>query len=700
MSLLTQILPKKEPKEYFLTLGVEEYHVRAAACEVLADEITILGTGESDFGDDIDEIEAIDIAISTAEEKLPPDFLVEKTIFALPQIYLEGDNVKAEYLNRLKKIAKTLNLKPHGFIDYPSAISYYLEKEEGAPPTLLLVAVEKKHLTFSLIRVGNNQQYVTIPRTSAILDDFGKVLPEFKSDIFPSRILLFDGPEKLEEIREELLRFPWHKHASFLHMPKIEILPPLAIVTAMVQAAGTSFMKQIDFGKQEEVKAESGPAFGFVKDADIAERSFEEVANLTNPTEPVFIKEETLAQQESFISRFFSKIKLPSFSFSSSPLTSFLTNLVPLLVLGVIVIAAIFSLVWFYPKATLSVIVYPQVATQKIDVAFTTKSTEADPGKNMLAVKEINEEVTGSKTVPVSGKAKVGDRAKGEVTVYNKTLAAKTFPKDTVIKNGSLKFLFDEEIRIASASDTGEGISFGKGNVKISAEAIGPESNLTSGSLFTFADFPETSYMAKNSQNFSGGTSREVSAVSKEDQQKLENLLTEELTGKIRQQLTQKLAPGEIMLDASIEKKVKSKKFTPETGSETKDISLSLTLSLSAYSLAEENLLSLANNSLIQPPAGFSSDKSRTGIRIDEVKTDKKNNLTAKATLTAYFIPIMDTASLKDKLTGKNYRQIEDYLKTVDRVAGFRLTQEMSLPFLSKQTPLNYQNLTVNIVTR
>jgi len=154
------------------------------------------------------------------------------------------------------------------------------------------------------------------------------------------------------------------------------------------------------------------------------------------------------------------------------------------------------------------------------------------------------------------------------------------------------------------------------------------------------------------------------------------------------------------MLDASIEKKVKSKKFTPETGSETKDISLSLTLSLSAYSLAEENLLSLANNSLIQPPAGFSSDKSRTGIRIDEVKTDKKNNLTAKATLTAYFIPIMDTASLKDKLTGKNYRQIEDYLKTVDRVAGFRLTQEMSLPFLSKQTPLNYQNLTVNIVTR
>ena len=63
MSLLTQILPKKEPKEYFLTLGVEEYHVRAAACEVLGDEITILGTGESDFGDDIDEIEAIDIAI-------------------------------------------------------------------------------------------------------------------------------------------------------------------------------------------------------------------------------------------------------------------------------------------------------------------------------------------------------------------------------------------------------------------------------------------------------------------------------------------------------------------------------------------------------------------------------------------------------------------------------------------------------------
>src|SRR3989338_2098789 len=104
MSLLSQILPKKESKEYYLTLAVEEQHIRAAVVEVSNNQVMVLGMGVSDFAQGENETEASDIAISMAEKSLAQDFLINKVIFALPQAYLEGDDVIPEYLVKLKKI--------------------------------------------------------------------------------------------------------------------------------------------------------------------------------------------------------------------------------------------------------------------------------------------------------------------------------------------------------------------------------------------------------------------------------------------------------------------------------------------------------------------------------------------------------------------------------------------------------------------
>jgi len=295
----------------------------------------------------------------------------------------------------------------------------------------------------------------------------------------------------------------------------------------------------------------------------------------------------------------------------------------------------------------------------------------------------------------------VGEKAKGEVIVYNKTLNAKTFPKGTIIQNSGLQFAFENEITVASASETGEGLLFGKESVKVTATTIGPESNLPAGNIFTLKDFPQSFYVAKNQNAFSGGTSRQVPSVSKEDQIKLEEELTAELITKAKQALIKNLHEKEILLNSQLEKVVLAKKFSREVGAEAKELSLNLSLRVNAFSFRRDDLLNLSMKDLNLPPQGFSFNDSQTIIKIDDLKKEKNGDIKAKANITTFLTPQIDTLKekLKNALIGKTYEQIVSYLKTIENVAGVRVIKEKDLPFLKNKLPINRQNITLDILT-
>lgn len=731
MSILDKIIPKKETKEYFLTLGVEEHHIQAAIAKIFDDQVVIIGSGTSEFSAGENETEAADIAISTAEKNLPENILVEKVIFALPPNYIEKDKVKSEYLTRLKKITKELNLKPHGFVEYPAAISFYLEKFEGSPPTLLLLSVGKTHLSFFLIRVGKVHNTIVVKRTSTIASDFEQVLPEFKAELLPSRILLYDEGENMEETREELLRFPWHKHSTFLHTPKIEILGTLKVLTAIVEAGASSLLpsaqklREVNFEQETSPTKTTEPIIGVQLDEITSQEkaSVQKSAQIKHPKALKVEKDEKAVEFETANEETFGFVKgkdiremeapttpptksfsFPKFSFFKMPKFNFpfKSNATRIALIGAIVLLLVGAVFFYsvfknYSKATLSLIVYPVRSNAQVEVVFNTSGGTAE-NKNTVQAHSISEEISGSKTASTSGSAKVGEKAKGVVVVYNKTTSRKTFPKDTLLSNGDLKFTLDEEVSVASASDTGEGLSFGKTNVPVTAESLGPEGNLATGSIFVFKDFPESSYSGKNTAGFTGGTSRDVPSVSKQDQADLENGLTEELLASAKQQLSQKLTVGEKLLDGSIVQSEVTKKFSGNVGSEAKELTLNFTIKATALSFRETDLISLATN-LTSPPAGYSLDALKTGIKVNEASKDKDGNIVAKATITTYFLPQLDTESLKSKIVGKNYDEAATFLRTVSGVAGVKITQESSLPLLKNKLPSSKDNISINTIS-
>ncbi|OGG21138.1 hypothetical protein A3D03_05825 [Candidatus Gottesmanbacteria bacterium RIFCSPHIGHO2_02_FULL_40_13] len=733
MSIFSKFLPKKDKSEYFLTLAVEDRKIRAAITLIHGNQLTLIGTGESDYSQGENESEAADIAISCAEKNVPENYLVEKVVFALPFAYLEGDKVKPEYLERLKKITKDLALEPQGFVEYPDAITYYLQKEEGSPPTSLILCLTKETLTLTLVRVGKIQHNFLIPRTSSVISDIEAIIPDLKADILPSRIIIYDEGENLEEIRENLLRLPWNKHPEFLHTPKIEILSSGDIMTALIEAAGTSFMKthevnllQADFGPpdlaaphQKEPKESSDiqeiisvkdkknqvsideeitdneeeeETFGFTKDNEIAEK-ISVHQNITLPATPApFMIDETVAEEikeDKPKKKVLSGVKIPDF-FNS-------------LLLPVILLLIILGLSgWFfftYPKADVSIFVYPQINSKNMEISIFTQQDSLQNLKNYLIAEEISVIVEGEKNIASTGKTKVGEKAKGTITVYNKTFNSKTLPKGAILQNGSLTFNLDENVNIASASDTGEGLAYGKTTAKVTSNNIGPESNLSPGSNFTFKDFPENSLSAKNETALTGGTSREAASISKDDRDNLEEALTSELMAKAKQELNQKIKSGAVLIDQSLTTEISSKKFSAEMGSEAKEVSLTLSLKVTGLSYNSEELISLSKENPLSVPEGFSVDESRTGARITNITKNKNNEIQATAVIYSSFIPTLNLVIIKKDITGKNYQEVVDYLKSVNNISGVKIVQINKFPLLSNRLPFNGENIAVDVVS-
>lgn len=704
-------MAKNDLKEYFLILGLEEQRISAAVARLFGDEITILGTGESEWSNKENTAEAADIAISTAEKNLEESVLLEKVIFGIPINYLENDTIKPEFLTTLKTIAKELDLKPSGFIEYPQAISYYIESKESSSPTLLLLIIGHVEITVSLIRVGRVEKNLSIVRSSSFPDDINQIVNLFKDEILPSRILLYDQTRKAnsEQLREELLKFSWHKHSSFLHTPKIETLPENIGTLALVEAAGGSMLRTIQ--EEEKQKTESvqlpvempteGENFGFVKHEEKEESTEPEILLPKEIDEDVYKKEKTPTRTAT-ISSFLGNLPKPTFPKMNISLPhpkGKLFFILPLIALIILFFFLIFSFVWFYPMSDVHLIIYPLATSEHTQVHFTT-DVNSSSEKNTVMATTVSTEANGEKTSATTGKSRIGEAAKGEITIYNKTLSAKTFPKGTIVTSDSLKFSLDSETLIASASDTGEGLTFGKTSSKVTAIEIGPEGNISGSHNFTFKDFPDSQYYGKNADKFSGGSSREISSVSKDDQDELQSLLTDELIKNAKQDLTQKTGINNKILDDSIETKVKSKKFSKEIGAESKDLALHLIVEISALSYKNSDIQSFLSTSSSIVPSGYTPDPTRTTVQMTGIRKDKKGDYLSDAAIISYYLPTIDTSAIKSKITGKSYDDIRKYLSSVQNIAGFEVVDIQSIPFLENKLPYRPENITIRIIPR
>lgn len=661
-----------------------------------------------------DRTEAADRAIAALEEKsATSDF--HKVTLGLPFAYLTGEgDIKKDIRGHIKKLTETLELKPMGFVPVYQAIVYKLKKDEGVPPSVILVGVEKQSITVSVYKVGNLIGLRQLAKEDDIAMGIEDALKGFQDlEVLPSRMRLYgsDG-DTLAAAKSELLRYPWPTKVNFLHFPKIETISHEELITA-ISLAGASELGEMVHGSgftvhgeeevqeaepegSEEITEESNvvmvspEALGFRKN-DVLEKPADSQQLLAVSGQPE--KKESVKKQET---RAFPMIKIPKFPALTLPTFPSIRMRMASVVAGIALFAVVAGgfLYWKLPAAIVTIYELPQTLDEKADITIDLTATVADSEQDIIPGTKQDKSISGEKTILVTGKKQIGDPAKGAVKIYNKTFSTLNVPKGTVFTGGDLQFTLDAAVSVASAS----AVTFTTNTGALTASTIGTKGNVPSGTIFSMKGYSLSEAAAQNDQAFAGGTSRDVTVVSRADMDALIAALTKELIAKTKTEQPTGTTGDDVLIEETVKTAVTAKEFTEELDQEAKELHGKLSLTISGMSYSKRDAVAMFSDLLKKKiPAGYAIVSDGTSVVVSGVKIKKDGSVTAKASATAIATPVISIPDIQKSLAGKQFVQAQEYLRSLPGIGSadfsFRWTA-------GTRMPINASNISVTVAVQ
>lgn len=766
---LSQLISKSKdtPEHYFSLILCRDGAAVATWSMDEQGELTVASMAHAVLKEDTwdGRMSVVDELLSLAEDKAEAKDTIAKTVFGMPTTYLTKDgDIPSDIRAHLKKLSTSLELAPVGFVPLTQAIAFSLKKDEGVPPSVILIHCMQDSITVSLYRVG----VCVREETLEIKESVAYTLEEFlndagDTDVLPSRMLLYGmDPQVLEHARGSLLKHQWPSKANFLHFPKIEVISHDHLVKA-VSLAGSAEMTAMgdeptitdaheestvvaqptrntsedaidekdvfiadqdaedgedlddDAETKEETEVEQPMHLSAEDDEDVENIEMVEAESMGFGSQDVMEKQaihhdsmgdEEMPKKKHTLKKFafalpaFSLpnmsalrgIKIPRFLGSSSSLIA---------IFGVVGTILLFGLLYYFvPRAAVTVFVLPNTLSETATITIDPTSTVVDSATKTIPGLTQELSLSSQKTVPVTGKKKVGDPAKGTITFYNKVTSERTLKKGTVLVAKGLSFSLDEETKIASASESisGDSITFGKKDATLTAVDIGTEGNVAASTEFVVKDISSSTLSAKNDKIFAGGVSRDVTVVSRADLDGAVKTLSDDIVLKAKAQLLAQVG-GNRLIEQTIKTKVSEKQFDKELDQEAKEISGNVTASVSGIVIRDEDVKSLLV-SLVTPklPAGYSFTDGKTDVSLGAVQVKKDGKITVAATVSATALPIISIENIQKNISGKSVTDALTHLKALVGVAGAEFRFVLSPT--NSRLPINKANITISIAVQ
>jgi hypothetical protein len=362
----------------------------------------------------------------------------------------------------------------------------------------------------------------------------------------------------------------------------------------------------------------------------------------------------------------------------------------PLFLVALIIIGFLYW--WFIPRATVTIYVSPQRLEESLNVKIDTENGSGESG-DILAGELVETSVQGEKTKDTTGTKTVGDRSKGEVTLY-RVGSQLDLDAGTVI-NGpeNLKFTLDADTTIASGSAGSAGTT----KTNVTASDIGAQYNLAGGTTFTVSNYSTSDIEAKNENAFSGGSSREINAVSETDQEILEEDLVEELSSQAKGKLSEGMADEKYLIEESVTATASSKTFSAKVGDEASTLKVSMDVNAKAVLVEKSALLEYAKKYLSDKvPSGFVLRGEQITYSF-EFEDENDGVYEFAVRVSANLLPEINTEDVSKKLKGKFPSLAEEFLNK--EVPGFVRAEIKIKPVLpAKLTTLPHLEKNIDIV--
>ncbi|MBI5356286.1 hypothetical protein HZB78_01600 [Candidatus Collierbacteria bacterium] len=694
-SFLKKLTKKPSPNiGCFLAVQIDTEFIKTAIWEIKNDLPEIIGIGGTAQWDGTSVevlLEAIDTSLSVALEKIPEKVEISKAIFGLPEAWVSPESILPARLNDIKTICDKMAFKPLGFVITTEAIAQYLKAKEGTPASAILVRISTSEVAVSIIRLGVIEATHIAGRSGDISSDVKEGLTRFgDQESLPSRIILYDGTsDKLDELTQQLLVSDWYSSFPFLHIPKIETMDNSFSISAIAISGGGEAAKSLGIP---------------VKPIPLQEPAVE-----TKPEMQPEIKPDTKTEQPKSIPKPEAKhsAAIPNINlnkvkelFSKFKSLKVPTPPLPKIQVGInktnLTIAAVFLFFLLITvgsvqmakklvKTTLKISISGQDISNTVQAIADPESKSIDSDTNILPAQIVTLIKSKEKTKPTTGKKTTGDRAKGEIVIYNlRTDGNKGFDEGSAISatvNGSKTlFTLDTSVTVNPATP-GNNYIIVPGNAKVSvtSESFGPEYNLESGIEFQIANYSKSTYVAKNEAAFTGGTKKEIAMISKKDRSDLLANLTEEIKSEAKDELISQNQDKKIFVD-SIEVKPTKENYSGDAGTEAESVSLSLEAQVKAIAVTEtdyQNLLASILSS--KAPAGFSANGQNVKSEINNIKIDE-GKVYFDLNFSAILTPQTDKNQLLQMIAGKRPAEAMDVLKRLPRVKNAEIIFSPKLP--------------------
>ncbi len=605
-----------------------------------------------------------------------------QSIFILPPFWVSH---RSQVLPTRKKIlehvCKQLNLTPEGFLVGEEVLANFYDNFTG-------VYFGSEYLRFSVIKDKTVEVQEELQNGEDIdPEDVSVFLRQLNGKAIVPQQIIFWGKIK-EGNKDRLLTYDWQEEKLFDRSPKIKIV----LWEEFFQLVGQVVQGEIELEVVEdkvesrepkpEIKAEKteGQTFGF-SNQDVAEEEdfqFQPQANLKPEPKPE--EEQKTPRPKINLKEKLSKIKLPSLNFSFRSGKKRLKFLViPFVLLGGLFLS------WQFSKAVINIYVTPEELSEELEVRLSKEAKALDIDQGIIPVDEVSVEKTGSKSRAATGEKLIGEKAKGEVTIFNRTSEKTTFESGTSLYGpGNLEFVLDSQVSVASkTADLATGVDrWGETTTSITAADIGSEYNLAEESLFTISDYPEDDYLGRNSESLSGGTSRKIRAVSDEDRENLKESLTEDLISQAEEELKSKLSDSQI-IEGGFSTSIVSEEFSAEVDDEVDELKLDLTVQVTAAKISQERLIKIAQQVLgekIESGDELREGSLRARLDIDEA-VDNQDSISGLLILKGRVYPKIVSQELSQKLVkSKENRAKETIRQSYSRI--YRYEIDYQFPWL------------------
>lgn len=737
---LKSFLSTKEDKsnEYYWALVIEPEWVQAGIWEIVENKARIIAVSSAAAWASEEELtSSCDTVLSAAVSSFPEDAKEpSKTVFGVSSTWVSEGQIKTEYLNTLKKICADLSLTPVGFVVLPEVMAHLIKSEEGSPLSGVVLGVGSQNIELSIFKLGNLVGTANIARSVSVVDDVAEGLTRFADgENLPSRFLLYNGKEgELEETKQSLLKANWgdYQKIKFLHTPKIEIITPKRKVHAVSLAgaseiADVSSLETKDEGKKEErtiskpdTTATTGSSakpedVGFMVGQDIAVKKHEAMTNIVNkttqaeeqkeqiqekPTDNIQNKKEQRGKEpkSNIVFGILRKMRLSIISLlAKKPKTKIGGKKTLALGGGLFLLLIIVGFVswWFLPRATVTIYVSPKKLDEKMTIFVDLGASSANFAKGILPGGTIKTTVSGEKTTSTSGTKTIGENAKGSVTIQNGTAQALKLPVGTFIYSAAdLKFELAEEASVSAAISPS---SPGTDTVEVIAVGIGAEYNLAKDESFSVGNYPKAEVDAVAISDFSGGSSRQISAVSEEDMEDLEDSLTEELLEEAKNELADKISADQYFIEEFMKTVPSTKNFNNKVGDEADNLKLSLSLEVTGLVVEDLALSDFAKEVLKDKiPSRYVLREDQIDMSFElEEESDEVYELIVY--MEVNLLPEMKPDEIIKEIVGKNSSLAKDYLTSISGFTRAEINIKPSLPKWLSTLPHVAKNIEIEL---